>query len=84
MKTENKSNAKLMTGIAAGLLVGAAVGLMFAPKPGKETRRIAWNSANELGHKTAGYAELIRRKLGMDRNSVESEEIMATGYSIPE
>ena len=33
-------NGRLVSGIIAGTVVGAAVGLLAAPKPGKETRRM--------------------------------------------
>ena len=51
---------KLVTGLIAGAAVGAVVGLLFAPKPGKESRRIVANRAGNIRHKTSGYMDLMR------------------------
>ena len=39
---------KLVTGLIAGAAVGAVVGLLFAPKPGKETRHAVATKTGEL------------------------------------
>ena len=42
---------KLVTGLIAGTAVGVTAGLLFAPKPGKETRQIVATQAGELRRK---------------------------------
>ncbi|MCH2504791.1 MAG: YtxH domain-containing protein, partial [Dehalococcoidia bacterium] len=58
---------KLVTGLIAGVAVGAVAGLLFAPKPGKDSRKIVASRtdelksmADELRNKVDGYVEGIR------------------------
>ena len=51
---------KLVTGLIAGVAVGAVAGLLFAPKPGKESRQIVARRASGIRHKTGGYVDVIR------------------------
>ena len=39
---------KVATGLAIGSVIGSAVGVLFAPKSGKETRKALVNKADEL------------------------------------
>ena len=54
---------KLVTAVVAGAAAGAVAGLMFAPKPGKETRRIVATRAGEARHKTGYYAGKLRQRI---------------------
>ena len=45
---------KLVTGLIAGAALGALAGLLFAPKPGKESRQIVAARADELRDKADG------------------------------
>ena len=45
------NTTKLFTGLIAGTAVGVTAGLLFAPKPGKETRHIVATHAGELRRK---------------------------------
>ncbi len=58
----SKSN-KLLAGLIAGGLIGAAAGLLMAPKLGKETRQIVKERADELGRRARDYVEVLREKL---------------------
>jgi gas vesicle protein len=51
------SAGKVLLGIAAGAVVGAALGLLFAPAKGEMTRK-------RIARKSAGYAEDAREKFG--------------------
>ena len=53
-------NNKLITGLIACAAVGVAAGLLFAPKPGKESRSIVADRTGKLRHKTVGYVDVIR------------------------
>ena len=65
---------KLITGLVAGALVGAAAGLLFAPKPGKESRVIVGTKAGEIRSKTGEYFGTIREKIKRSRGSSGVEE----------
>ena len=62
--------------IVAGVAVGAAIGLMFAPKTGVELRRQMSTSARELGRRAAtvyGQAtQGVNEVLAKGRNAFES------------
>ncbi len=51
---------KIFTGLIAGVAVGAAVGLLFAPKPGKVTRRFVAIRARQ---KTGEYVGNLRQRM---------------------
>lgn len=42
-------NSKVLIGLLAGLAAGAALGLLFAPEPGTETRSRLGQSIKEFG-----------------------------------
>ena len=47
----------------AGILVGAGLGLLFAPKPGRELRDDLRRNAGDLGENLKHRAEDLRQKL---------------------
>ena len=64
---------KLVAGLIAGAAVGAVAGLLFAPKPGKESRQIVAERADEFRNKANGYVNTIRSR----RKSKENQPVMA-------
>ena len=81
---------KFVTGLLAGALVGAAFGLLLAPKPGKETRQIVRERAGEyLGtareraeeyigparERAEGYVGTARERVRNLRRSNNQEEM---------
>ena len=56
------SSNKFMTALVAATAVGAAAGLLLAPKPGKVTRRFVAMRANTMRNKTEGYRGSFRSK----------------------
>jgi len=54
-------NGRLVSGIIAGTVVGAAWGILAAPKPGMETRRILWAE-------TDGYLAAFLERFRKDRH----------------
>ena len=50
-----------VTGLIAGAAVGAAAGLLLAPKPGKVTRRYAVSKASRIRRQAGEY---INRRVG--------------------
>ncbi len=73
------SSGKLVTGLVAGALVGAVAGLLFAPKPGKESREIVGTKAEELRSKTGGYIGTVKDKIKRGRGTEATEEISENG-----
>ena len=71
---------KLVTGLIAGAALGAVAGLLFAPKPGKESRHIVAARADELRNKAdgfrgkaVGYVDAMRSR----RKSKENQPVLA-------
>ncbi len=71
---------KLVTGLIAGAALGAVAGLLFAPKPGKESRQIVAARADELRNKAdglrskaGGYVDAMRSR----RKSKENQPVLA-------
>lgn len=56
---KNRRNAakKAAAGLGAGLALGALAGLLFAPKPGKETRE-------DIAHAAEKGAKIVKQKAG--------------------
>lgn len=55
------------TGLAIGFFVGAAMGLaigfLYAPKPGVETRKIIKEKAEEMGLKATGVIDKVQESV---------------------
>jgi len=61
---------KLVTAVVVGAAAGAVAGLMFAPKPGKVTRRFVSTHAVEARHKTGHYVATLRQRIRKVENPV--------------
>ena len=70
---------KLMTGLVAGALVGAAAGILLAPKPGKESRGIVGTKAGEIRNRTGAYIGTVREKIRRGRSTEIVEETSENG-----
>ena len=67
---------KLVAGLISGVAVGAVAGLLFAPKPGKDSRKIVASRTDEL--KT--MADELRNKVEWilsRKKSKEEQPVMA-------
>ncbi len=67
------SRNKFVTGLIAGAAVGTAAGLLFAPKPGKETREVVSARAGDLRQKAGSYVGTMRQRMGKGGNGQASE-----------
>ena len=56
------SSNRFMTALVAATAVGAAAGILLAPKPGKVTRRFVAMRANTMRNKTEEYMGAFRTK----------------------
>lgn len=77
----SENNRDLLAGIFIGALIGVTLGLLFAPKSGKETREdIARNADELLAKAKEGYeksAEMVTKSLGVESyREGNSEEIV--------
>lgn len=61
---------KIVTGLIAGIAVGAVAGLLFAPKPGKASR------AGEIRYKAGGYIDAMRSR----RKNTEKHPVLVGPY----
>ena len=57
------SSNVLMTALVAATAVGAAAGLLLAPKPGKVTRRFVAMRAHKVRNSTEGYVGSLKEKM---------------------
>jgi len=82
----SENNKDLLVGLFIGGLIGAAMGVLFAPKSGKETREDIVNKANELFDKAkaeyekgverskAAYEAAVKKVKGMGKSLEEKAE----------
>ena len=63
----------------AGILVGAGLGLLFAPKPGRELRDDLRRNAGDLGENLKHKAEDLRARLPDPREVIHNVQHAVTG-----
>ena len=71
------SRNKFVTGLIAGAAVGAAAGLLLAPKPGKETRHVVSARAGDLRQKAGSYVGTMRQRM---RKSGQASETSSNDH----
>ena len=59
---EHNSTSGCFIGFIMGVIVGAAIGFLYAPNPGKETRELVKDRAAKIKVKTAQLAEEVKEK----------------------
>ena len=62
--SENESGVSGLGWFLAGLGIGALVGVLYAPKSGKETRDELASSARDAREKAMGYVDQSKDQLG--------------------
>jgi hypothetical protein len=63
----------------AGILVGAGLGMLFAPKPGRELRDDIRRNAGDLGENIKHRAEDLRQRLPDPREVIQNVQNRVTG-----
>ena len=63
---------QFVTGLIAGVVVGAVAGLLLAPKTGKESRQIVVARAGEVRGKADQYATSVRERMRRGQSGEES------------
>jgi gas vesicle protein len=61
----------LLAGVGLGALIGAAAGMLFAPKAGTETREELNEKFNELKHKTEEWINEQKTKRAVTQSTEE-------------
>ena len=62
------ANNKLIAALTTGAVLGAAAGLLLAPNPGKETRKVVAAQSGQLRHKAGHYITNLRGNLRRREN----------------
>ena len=71
---ENKDSGLSFTvGFFLGAIAGAAIGFLYAPQPGKETRELLKHKAEEAREKASEAAEKVKEKADEARIRVEKK-----------
>jgi gas vesicle protein len=78
MERENGA-AYMGIGMIAGMVIGLAVGVMYAPKPGMETRAMLKERAVDIKDKAAEVVENVKTRAGEMMHKTGSEEIRGCG-----
>ncbi len=73
------SQKSLTTGLIAGAAIGTVAALLFAPKPGKVTRRYVASRSGDLRSKAGDAAIYIRGKMRREERP-EPVEVSTNGY----
>ena len=58
--SEKESGNSFFIGFLVGMIAGAAIGILYAPKPGKETRALLKEKATELKDKAGDMISRAR------------------------
>ncbi len=62
--SDRDSGGNFAIGFIIGAIAGVAIGFLYAPKAGKETRAILKEKAGEIAESAKGMAGEAKRKLG--------------------
>ncbi len=69
------NTGRCVTGLIVGSLTGAAVGLLFAPRTGRETQKV-------VKHKTGHYVGTLRERFGRCGANNVGEEHARTNVGV--
>jgi gas vesicle protein len=74
---DKDSAAGFGIGLLAGVVAGLAVGLLFAPQSGRETRQLIRDRAGNVYEKVGDVVETAKEKVGRIRGRRSAEEEIA-------
>jgi len=61
-------------GFILGTVVGVAVGMLYAPRPGAETRAMLYDKADEVKEKVGEAVDVVKHKIEALHHPAESAE----------
>ena len=77
------STSKILLGLLAGAVAGAAIGILFAPDKGSETRRKISEESNDLADNLKGklnnLVDGVKEKFSALKS--DTEDVAEKGYS---
>ena len=70
---EKDTGASFIVGLILGAVAGAAVGFLYAPRPGRETRELLKEKAERAAEKAKEAAEKAKEAAAEARERVEEK-----------
>ena len=64
----------LGVGFVFGAMVGVAIGILYAPRPGVETRAMISDKADEVKEKVGEAVDVVKQKVSSIHHSAETEQ----------
>jgi len=61
-------------GFLLGAVVGIAVGMLYAPRPGEETRAMLYDKADEVREKVGEAVDIVKHKVSAIHHPVSAEQ----------
>lgn len=77
-----ENGKKLVTGLVAGALVGAAAGLLLAPKSGKENRKFVGSKAGKIRSRTGQAVGSLKNRIKKTSSEPTVEEPSKNGTEV--
>jgi gas vesicle protein len=74
----DNDNSSFVTGLILGTIVGLAIGFLYAPQPGAETRKLLKEKAEIARHKAAEAAEIAKHKAAEAAEKAKQAAAQAT------
>ena len=65
---------RFVVGLISGAVIGAAAGLLLAPKTGEETRHIVAERATQAKQKAGDFVGTLRQRVRQDKAPQGTEE----------
>ena len=69
---DDRDGTSFFTGLILGTIVGLAIGFLYAPRPGKETRELLMEKAEVAKEKAAEVAKKVKQTADAATKKVQS------------